>query len=43
MNDEEHEKHFLKKTAKEKTVQTLLQHVLYPHIKPMEQSFPRLN
>ena len=28
MNDEEHEKHFLKKTAKEKTVETLLQHVL---------------
>ena len=28
MNDEEHEKQFLKKTAKAKTVETLLQHVL---------------
>lgn len=27
MNDEEHEKHFIKKTAKEKTVETLLQQI----------------
>lgn len=39
MNDEEHEKHFLKKTAKELNGANITPACF----KPMEQSFPRLN